>query len=95
MLKISTFLDFCNINYTEKSQSKLDKLVNKSMEKHMQQWLENLKQKIENEMSFECPVCYNNTDKFKELQFFLAFHGDHNNNPDIDGKYVVHVFFKM
>ena len=92
MLKIGGFLDICEIIYNEESLLKLEELVNISMERHIHKWLEKLKLKIQQELSFECSICYNSnevqdSDFFTELRKLLAFDYQLENDAAIDGEY--------
>ena len=93
MLKIGDFLDICEIIYNEESLLKLEELVNISMERHIHKWLEKLKLKIQQELSFECSICYNSnevhqdSDFFTELKKLLAFDYQLENEAAIDGEY--------
>ena len=85
MLTIGLFLDFCEIEYSKQSLSKLDKIVNAVIKRNIHQWLEKLKRKIEKELSFECPACYNSTGDFKKLENLLDFDDDLTNDRRLDG----------
>ena len=87
MLTTSLFLDFCKINYTRESLSKLDKIVSAFMITHIHKWLEKLTVKVEKELSFECPACYtDNTGEFKKLEKLLQFDVELENDQKIIGK---------
>jgi len=86
MLTIGLFLDFCEIEYSKQSLSKLDKIVNAVIKRNIHQWLEKLKRKIEKELSFECPACYNSTGDFKKLENLLDFDDDLTNDRRLDAQ---------
>jgi len=86
MLTIGLFLDFCEIKYSKQSLSKLDKIVNAVIKRNIHQWLEKLKRKIEKELSFECPACYNSTGDFKKLENLLDFDDDLTNDRRLDAQ---------
>ena len=90
MLKIGGFLDICEIIYNEESLLKLEELLNISMERHIHKWLEKLKLKIQQELSFECSICYNSnamqdSEFFAKLERFLVLDYQLENDPAIDG----------
>ena len=92
MLKIGGFLDICEIIYNEESLLKLEELVNISMERHIHKWLEKMKLKIQQELSFECSICYNSnevqgSDFSAEIRKLLAFDYELENDAAIDGEY--------
>merc|ERR1711962_934720 len=86
MLTIGLFLDFCEIEYSKQSLSKLDKIVNAVIKRNIHQWLEKLKRKIEKELSFECPACYNSTGDFKKLENLLDFDDALTNDRRLDAQ---------
>ena len=102
MLKIGGFLDICKIIYNEESLLKLEELVNISMERHIHKWLEKLKLKIQQELSFECSICYNSngmqdSEFYAELKTFLVLDYQLENDAAIDGKYnsINNTFFSI
>merc|ERR1712212_69439 len=86
MMTIGLFLDFCEIEYTKQSLTKLDKIVNASLKRHIHKWLEKLKRKVQDELSFECPACYNNTGDFKKLEDLLTFDDELKNDRKADAQ---------
>ena len=90
MLKIGGFLDICEIIYNDESLLKLEEIVNISMERHIHKWLEKLKLKIQQGLSFECSICYNSnamqdSEFFAKLERFLVLDYQLENDPAIDG----------
>ena len=84
MLNLSTFLDFCEIHCTKQSLSKLDKIVNAFLISHVHKWLEKLKEKVQNEIIFECSACYNNTGEHKRIEELLHFDDELKNDEKAD-----------
>ena len=71
----------------------LEHFVNLSLERHLEKWLEKLKQLAkEEEWDYDCSACYNtnnikSSNLYENFQDSISVEVNRRNDPDIDCKY--------
>ena len=94
MLKLTQFMKLCKIPSTmEQEILSLEHFVNLSLERHLEKWLEKLKQLAkEEEWDYDCSACYNtnnikSSNLYENFQDSISVEVNRRNDPDIDCKY--------
>ena len=94
MLKLTQFMKLCKIPFTmEQEILNLEHFVNLSLERHLEKWLEKLKQLAkEEEWDYDCSACYNtnnikSSNLYENFQDSISVEVNRRNDPDIDCKY--------